>query len=126
LGLSEASGRQDAALSALLRNASIAEAAKACGLGESTLYRYLAEPDFKARLSEARKACLGEAIEEIQGAAMIAVQTLTRNMVSGNPAVEVRAAVSVLELAVKARESMELSDRIAQLEAALATVAVRG
>src|SRR4051794_26526076 len=90
------SQREEAALVALLSEPTIAAAATQAGIGESTLLRWMAEPEFKARYRAARRQVVESAIGRLQAVATKAVDTLERNLACGIPAVEVGAAKAVL------------------------------
>src|SRR4051794_30601611 len=104
--------REDAAVAALLSERTIAEAAAKAGIGESTLLRWMAEPEFKARCRAARREVVEGAIGRLQQAATDAVDALARNLSCGIPAVEVGAARTVLDQAIKAVELVDLAERV--------------
>jgi hypothetical protein len=108
--------REDAALSALLAEPTIAAAAQVAGISERTLMRWLAQPDFKARYRAARRQLVEAAIGRLQQTATQAVDALTRNLTCGVPTSEIAAAKAVLDNAVKAIELVDLAARIEQLE----------
>ena len=60
------------------------------------------------------------AVGKLADAMDAAVETLVRNLTAEPPSVQVRAAVALLELAMKLRSSVELERRVAELEAAVA------
>jgi hypothetical protein len=117
---SKRSLQEDAAITALLSEPTIAEVAAKTGIGERTLLRWLAEPEFKARYRAARRSVVETAISRLQQAATEAVDALTRNLACGVPAVEVGAAKAVLDQAIKAVELIDLAERVERLEAQLA------
>ena len=119
------SRHEDAALAALLSEPTIEAAATKAGIGESTLLRWLAEPTFKARYRDARRQVVEAAVGRLQTVATKAVDTLERNLSCGIPAVEVGAAKSVLDQAVKAVELVDLAERIEALEQASELAAAR-
>jgi hypothetical protein len=106
----------DAALAALLSEPTIEAAAKKAGIGESTLLRWLAEPEFKACYRAARRSVVESAIGRLQQAATQAMDALSRNLTCGTPAVEVGAAKAMLDYAIKAVELVDLAERVEQLE----------
>jgi hypothetical protein len=116
---------EDRALAALLSEPTIAAAATKAGIGESTLLRWMAEPDFKARYRAARRQVVEGAIGRLQQAATLAVDALTRNLTCGIPAVEVGAAKSILDQAIKAVELVDLAERVEALEQASELAAER-
>jgi hypothetical protein len=85
----------------------------------------MAEPEFKARYRAARRQVVESAVGRLQQAATLAVDALTRNLTCGIPAVEVGAARSVLDQAIKAVELIDLAERVEALERELAAQ-VRG
>src|SRR5215203_4591079 len=117
--------REEAALTALLSEPTIAKAAARAGVSESTLLRWMAEPEFKARLRAARRSVVEAAIGRLQQAAAQAVDALARNLTCGIPAVEVGAARSVLDQAIKAVELVDLAERVEALEQAAEAAAER-
>jgi hypothetical protein len=117
--------REELAIAALLAEPTIAQAATEAGIGESTLLRWLAEPEFKARYRAARRAVVESAIGRLQQAATLAVDALARNLTCGIPAVEVGAAKSVLDQAIKAVELVDLAERVEALEQASEFAAAR-
>ena len=110
--------REEAALAALLSEPTIEAAATKAGIGETTLLRWMAESDFKARLRAARRSVVEGAVGRLQQAATQAVDALARNLTCGTPAVEVSAAKAILDQAIKGVELVDLADRIEQLERA--------
>jgi DNA-binding MurR/RpiR family transcriptional regulator len=117
--------REDAAIAALLSEPTIAEAATKAGISESTLLRWLQEPGFKGRCRAARRSVVESAIGRLQQAASQAVDALVKNLTCGVPAVEVGAAKSVLDQALKAVELVDLAERIEALEQAAELAAQR-
>ena len=108
---------KEKALNALLNTNSIADAAKACGLSEKTLYRYLEDEDFQKEYRKARRSLVERSIGQIQTATSEAVETLRRNLHCENPSVEVRAAQIILDAASKGIETLDILERLEILEA---------
>ena len=108
--------KQETAIAALLTCDTVTEAARDCGVSEATLYRWLNEAEFADRYAGARQAILWSAICDVQAAAREAVETMRRLMRCGTPAVELRAATSVLDTALRTLTVQELEDRVAHLE----------
>ena len=109
---------EDRALAALLSEPTVEAAATKVGVSESTLLRWMAESVFRGRLRAARRAVVEGAIGRLQQAATEAVDTLRRNLRCGIPAVEVGAARSILDQALRATELLDLAERVEQLERA--------
>ncbi len=108
--------KQEQAIAALLQHRTIADAARASGISEKTLWRWLQLPDFAAAYRAARRQVVERAVSELQAACGEAVETLKRNLHCENPAVEIRAAQIILEQAIKGVELMDLQERIERLE----------
>jgi len=114
------SRKQDDAIAALLSTSSIKDAAKACGVSDASLWRWLQLPDFQAAYRAARRQVVERAVSELQGACGEAVETLKRNLTCEQAAVEIRAAQIILEQAVKGVELIDLQERVERLESLLA------
>jgi hypothetical protein len=114
------SGRRNAdeALAlALASGQTLRDAAAATGIGERTATRRWADTAFRRRVAELRGEMVGQAAGKMAGAMTAAVDTLRQLLDAGTPpAVRLGAARTMLELAVKLRESVELEARIAALE----------
>jgi transposase-like protein len=113
------SRKKEQAVLALLSSPSISEAAKAVGISEATLWRWLQRSDFQHAYREARNRLIEQALARLQQATGEAVATLRRNLTSGKASVEVRAAQIILEQATKAIELYDLEERLARLEEVL-------
>ena len=101
---------------ALLHKPSVRDAAKECGISERTAWRYLQKPEFQKRFTEAKRQAMADALNAIQGASLMAVETLKRNMDCGNVFAENAAASTILSNALKAAEQAELLERVKRLE----------
>ncbi|HEV3341917.1 MAG TPA: hypothetical protein VG125_16235 [Pirellulales bacterium] len=101
---------------ALAAGASVREAAEQAGVGERTVYRRLADADFRRAVSEARGRMFDTAFGRLAGLASKAAETLERLMESEKPAVALGAAKAVLEVGPRLRESTEVEERISRLE----------
>jgi hypothetical protein len=72
----ELTPNQEAALAALLAHGTVAKAAAACGLSESTLWRFLQLEPFKTLYKAARAQLVETTIARLQSAGDIAVSVL--------------------------------------------------
>src|SRR5437867_3562302 len=108
--------KREAAIAALLVEPTIAKAAVVAGIGEKTLRRWLAEPDFHAAYRVAREQVVTTAVGRLQGLLAKAAETLDRTMTCGTPAVEARAAVAVIAQAFRGAELLDVAERVAALE----------
>src|SRR6266540_3697619 len=111
--------KQDKAILALLTEPTVEAAARSIDSAPATLWRWSQQPEFKARLRDARRAVVEGAIGRLQQAATEAVDTLRRNLTCGTPSVEVKAAATILDQAIKAVELFDLAERVEHLEARL-------
>ncbi|MCE5314441.1 MAG: hypothetical protein ABFD49_05370 [Armatimonadota bacterium] len=113
------SSRKDKAICALLNAPTVSEAAKAAGVVERTLYRWLREDsNFIETYKEARRETIRQATARLQQACSTAVDTLLDVMQDdgAKDMARVNAAKSVLELALKAVELEDLAERVNALE----------
>jgi transposase-like protein len=113
---------QERAIVALLSNSTIKRAAKAIGVDDATLWRWLQDKDFHNAYRAARRESVSQAIARLQQASSEAVNTL-REIVKdkGQPApARVSAAKAILEFSIKAVEIEDMAERLAQVEAILA------
>jgi hypothetical protein len=106
------------AIAALLTQRNTEDAARAVGIGVSTLLRWMKEPEFNAAYREARHTAFGQSVARLQQASSAAVSTLLKVMVdpSTPPATKVRAADSVLDHTAKAIEIEDIEARLTELE----------
>ena len=104
-------------LLALACGASVESAARQVGVSESTVYRRLAEDEFKQRLLNLRADMVQRTAGTLTAAGTEAVKALLGLLQPATPhATRLGAARAVLELGVKIREAAELEARIATLE----------
>ena len=101
---------------------SIAGAAKAAGVSEASLLRWLKEETFATDYRTARRQAVEVAIGLLQKASGAAVATLVSIMQDAEKAgsVRVSAARSVLDMAFKGMELQDMEVRLGVLETALA------
>jgi hypothetical protein len=113
--------KADAALVvALACGASPESAAQKAGLSVRTVYRRQADPAFRAQVNEVRADMVRRAASLFTAASMPAIKTITTLQESANSeAVRLGAARAIIELGCKLRETVELMERLAALEARL-------
>ncbi len=109
-------GKKQAAIAALLAHPTIEKAAQSVGITEKTLWRWLQLPEFALAYQAARDEVLTQTLSLLHKATGGAVAALMRNLKCGNPSVEVRAAVGILDQTFKAREILETERRLAAVE----------
>jgi hypothetical protein len=108
--------KQEALIAALLTEPTHAAAATKAGVSEATLHRWLHLPAFQAAYRLARRGIVETAIGRLQQSTGKAVEALERNLACGHPGNEIRAALGILDHAVKAVELVDLVERVEELE----------
>ena len=115
---------KDAELAAeLARGRSYRDAGAAVGLSAATVARRMARPSFAAAVRDARDRFMAEALASAVSSASAAVAVL-RDIAENTrvpPGVRVRAAIGLLQTAIKLREQYDLTERVAALETAANT-----
>jgi hypothetical protein len=108
-------------LLALACGAIVEQASRQCGLTPRTVYRRLADEDFRRQIQELRTEMVQRTAATLTAAGTESVRTLL-SLQQPTVAAPVRlgAARAVLELGVKLREVAELEQRLAALEGRLA------
>jgi hypothetical protein len=109
-------------IAALLSEPTLETAAVRAGVGLRTIKDYLANPDFLQAYRTARRAIVEGAVAQLQQLSLQAVLCLHRNMTCGRPAVEVRAALGLLDQVFKGTEVFDLSTQMEDLRRQLAEV----
>jgi hypothetical protein len=113
-----------ALLLALACGATVEAAARQTGLTARTVYRRLQDPEFCRQLQAVRSDMVQRTAGALTAAATEAVRTLLELQKATQPgAVRLGAARSILELGLKFRETAELAERLAAVEAQLAGTA---
>jgi hypothetical protein len=114
-------GRQkgsDALLLALAAGLTVRDAAALAGIGERTAARRMADPAFHRNVKAARAEMVSRGLGKLAEAATLAVDTLRSLLGAESESIKLGAARAILEIGSKLRESVELEERIATLEAA--------
>jgi transposase-like protein len=110
---------QQRAIAALLNTTSVAQAAQSVGIGERTLYRWMAEDEkFNAALTRAESELIAEATRRLlalQNRALGVIEGVLGNPLA-QPATQLRAAALVLDYALKLRELHSVEARLSALE----------
>jgi len=114
-----------ALLQALACGATVENAARKSGVCERTVYRRLEDPAFCRRVQELRTEMMQRTTGMLTGAGMGSVKVLVdlQSDVAMPAGVRRRSARDVLELSLKFREATELEQRLAAVEARLASAA---
>ncbi|MEW5784801.1 MAG: hypothetical protein AB1767_06990 [Bacillota bacterium] len=120
--------KREQAITALLVQPTVQEAARVAGLGERTLWRWLQDPSFQEIYRQARREAVGQAVAQLQRVSGEAVRALrlTINDQDTPASARVSAARAILELAIKAVELEDLEARLQALEKRLEEQAKKG
>lgn len=104
-------------IEALASGLSIAKAGEEAMVSPATSYRWSEEPEVVAKLTELQDASLTSATRLLSRLATTAAATLGTNMQSDRPAsIQVRAALGILDQAIKLKTALELEGRVLALE----------
>ena len=111
----------DRAVNAVLSCTSIEMAARQCGVSRTTFWRLTQQCEFQTRLKQARLQLSRDIVNTLQANAMDAVTTLRAVMQNPKtpPSTKVSAAVKFIELSLKAKEQLDMEERVAALEATI-------
>jgi protein-disulfide isomerase-like protein with CxxC motif len=115
------SRKQDLAILALMTEKTLKNAAEKAGIGESTLWKWMQQDEFKERYQEAKRQTVTHVTARLRQSMTIAVDTLIE--ISQNKKAQamarVVAAKTLLENGFKAVEVEDLQNRVEQLEEAM-------
>lgn len=106
------------AVEALISYDTVADAAKACGLGRDTLYRYMRDPLFDGELRKAKRAMVDQAVTSLQRSckdAAAALADICKDKDSP-PSARVAAAREILSQTMRAIEVEGIEERLQTLE----------
>ena len=108
--------RQNTAISALLTTPTVEQAAETAGVGRTTVFRWLNQPEFREELRRRRNEIVDCALDTFKVYVLRAVETLARLLDSEDEKVARLAAKDVLAFVLKTRELQELEGRLDKLE----------
>jgi hypothetical protein len=113
----------EAAVTGLLTQKNLEEAARYADISVATLLRWQKLPEFKKAYRAAQRVVHGQSMARLHQATGAAVSTVLKIMFDPDtPAsTKVRAAATVLGLSSKSLEEEDIDTRLADLEAALET-----
>lgn len=106
-----------AAIAALAQGQTTAQAAEAAGVSTRTIQRWVHDTEFALDVRDARKDLLQHAVGRLAAGAAQAVDTLLAALDDKDTRNRVQAARVLLDTLLPLRESLELEERIAALEA---------
>ena len=105
-------------VSALFATGNNKEAAELAGISQKTLYRRLAQPEFREKIRAARLETLENVTTEIQRHTTSAIRVIAGVMEDEkvNPAIRLQAADAILRHTVKLVDLVDLSARLEAME----------
>ena len=112
--------KKSLAIASLLTAPRIADAAAAVGVSESTIDRWLAEPEFRAAYRAAQRQALQQAIGALQAGSAVTVLRAAMLDQSATAASRVAAARVVLEFSFRGAEMADLEERLEVVESQIA------
>src|ERR1017187_7959971 len=112
--------KKEEAITALLTQRNLDEAAKTVGVAPNTLLKWMKEPEFDREYRAAKRAAFSQSIARLQQGASAAATTLLKIMLDQNtpPSTRVRAAECVMNHGMKALELEDIEARLTELERA--------
>src|SRR5262245_48045710 len=105
-----------ALLMALASGQTIRDAAQAAGIGERTATRRWADPEFQRRVFQLRGDMVCRSLGRLADGMSEAADVLRQLLAAESETVRLGAARSLLDLGNKLHESVELANRVAELE----------
>jgi hypothetical protein len=102
---------------ALAGGQSVRRASEVSGISRRSIWRRLHDPNFRARVSALRAEAAMQAAGILASGMTEAAEKLRSLLHAESESVALAAAKTLLELAVKFRETMEIEDRLKRLEA---------
>lgn len=112
------SPNRPAAIVALARGATSEEAARESGVSGRTVRRWMEDPDFQIEVRDTRTEMLSAAVGQLAAGAAEAIATLRDALDDEDGRTRVQAARVLLDACLSLRESLDLEQRLAALEAA--------
>ena len=105
----------EALIAALAGGATVDDAAVSARISPRTVHRRLADPVFCRRVTDARGAMLESALAHLADASIDAAKTL-RRLLGSTDGTALSAAKAILEIGPRLRETVELQERLGELE----------
>lgn len=115
----ELTPKQNEVILALLGSVTVRGAARKAKVAVRTIYDWMREPAFKREYRRAQTFLLQQSLAELVELSKDAVAALRRNFRCKVPAVEVRAALGVLDKAINGQAMAEMQAEIEELRAML-------
>jgi hypothetical protein len=113
--------KMELAVAALLTEQTFAAAAAKVGISERALRDWVKTADFQKVFRDARTKALAHALGRLQAVTVKAVAKLEKVIDGADDGLAVKAATSILGHTLKAVETLDLAERVAAVEAMLAS-----
>jgi hypothetical protein len=105
---------------ALASGTSVTAAAEQAGVDRKTVQRRLADPAFRRMVAEYRSELIASALGRTADNMTRAAETLAAMLDAESPALRIRAARALMTLGMRLRDSVDLNDRMREVEEELA------
>jgi hypothetical protein len=105
---------------ALATGASVNEAAERAGVDRKTVQRKLADPEFRREVSEFRGEFIAATLGRMADNMTRAADRLAVLLNDANPSIQLRAIRTMMSFGLRFRDSVDIAERIHDLEAELA------
>lgn len=99
----------------LAQGRSVKHAATEVGVGERTIYHWMKQPEYVARVDRIKNELVGQAISNLSSNMNLAADQLVKLVVSDDEKISLGASKTLLEMALKARASEETDKKIREL-----------
>ena len=116
----------DVLAASLASGASAEEAGKVVSRSARTVRRWQAETDLNDRVSRHRRALIGQIAGNLAAAATTATEVIASKAIDPESTDQLRAALAVLDRALKFHAAGEVDVRVAELEARIAELEALG
>jgi hypothetical protein len=107
---------------ALAQGQTVRDAAATAGIAERTAHRRQVDPDFRRRVSQLRDEMIGRAVGILAETMSTGATRLKELVASKNETVALGAVRLLLEMPCKLRDSVELMDKVNELESQLVEI----
>lgn len=108
--------RRELLVVALASGANLVDAARTVGVAERTVRRWVADPDFRDRIRDARHEAIGSAYGRLVSSLTSAADALRDLLFSDHAGIKLRAAQVILAETLRLRAALELEQRVHDLE----------
>jgi hypothetical protein len=110
-------GRKAILAVALASGRTLKQAAAAAGVSERTASKWHTDPQFKGRVLALRGEVVSRALGRVTASLTAAANTLRKLLESGNDAIRLGAAKSIIDAALRLREANDLQQQLDDLRA---------